>query len=246
MKKLFTTILVAVIMTLLATTSALGETETFIVLTDQDPLLIRDAPYGGVPIGKLPQYTVFEGERYDNYKVQIDINGRPGYVYLGKLMKYSEYLEMLTEDLEDDCADPCVDPNFNPEATPTYVHIYSVNDINSIYTIDNTKVNEFVRVFRQNDMNSEVIGTIGVDEWVYVITLGPTYTKVFYNNRVGFVLTKNLLYYMNLLPEKGELYQIKLNNDTTIRLWSQKTEDSTIMIRLFMAFCMSVSDGNVR
>ena len=244
MKKLVSALL-AVAMLLSITAVAFGD--TYIVLTETDPLLVRDAPYGGDPIGQYPKFTLVEGEKHDNYKIKVNFKGKVGYMYSGLMMKYEEYLQMkygsewvkywdeYCEGEEYGCE--CQEPGFDPLGSTTtpskYVKIYSSMDINSFWVVNPEKVQKGITVFAKNDTNSEVRGHLTLEDVIKVISVGPKYTKILYGGYVCYVLTKNIMFFENYLPDDGQLAQIKLQSDTTVRLWSKKSQDSTVIIRLF-------------
>ncbi len=84
MLRKLTTVVLILVLTLVCS-AALAE--KYLVVTETDPLLVRDAPYGGAVIGRVPKGTVIEGTRYDNWKVQINWHGQVGYLYSGYLQR---------------------------------------------------------------------------------------------------------------------------------------------------------------
>jgi len=63
----------------------LAYAERYVVSTQKDPLLIRDAPHGGMVIGKIPKGTVVDATPVGKYSAKVTYKGVTGYIYTGYL-----------------------------------------------------------------------------------------------------------------------------------------------------------------
>ena len=69
---------------------SLASAEKYVINTQHDPLLIRDAPHGGAVIGKIPKGTVVNAQLVDKYSALVTYKGVTGYIYAGYLKPYNK------------------------------------------------------------------------------------------------------------------------------------------------------------
>ena len=65
-----------------------------------------------------------------------------------------------------------------------------------------------------------------------VIKMGKTWTRVVYENQLGFVYTKYLVDLGANLPDEGELYKVKVKGNSTVNVRRDATKKSKTITTL--------------
>ncbi len=198
---------------------AIASAETYIVNTETDPLNIRSVEDSSIVLGGIRKGRKVEIDYHDKYWGYFTYEGIPAKVYMDYLVPVSGYVAPST---------PIVKTSTKKEEPPTYV---SEDEATLIFYVTEN-IRSHINVRNKKSESGKIIGRLDPGEEVLVIKMGKTWTRIVYDNQVGFVYSKYLVDLGANLPDDGELYKVKVKNNTTVNVREEATKKSNSIIKL--------------
>ena len=212
----FSLVLIAVVAVV-----AFASAETYIVNTESEPLNIRSVEDSSIILGGIRKGRKVEIDYHDKYWGYFTYDGVPAKVYMDYLIPASGASTMVTTQKTTTSSAPKDD-------TPEYV---SEDEATLIFYVSD-KIKSHINVRSKKSENGKIIGRLDPGDEVLVIKMGKTWTRIVYDNMVGFVYTKYLVDLGANLPEEGDLYKVKVKNNTTVNVREEDSKKATVIIRL--------------
>ena len=216
-------LLFLVIVVSLVAIVSIASAETYTVNPDIDKLNIRSQYDSSIILGGIRGGRTIEIDYHDKYWGYFVYDGIPAKVYMDYLVPASGTTTPATPTTSHKSSS-----SPKKEESPTYV---SEDEATLIYYVSE-KIQSHINVRNKKSESGKVIGRLDPGDEVLVIKMGKTWTRIVYNNQLGFVYTKYLVDLGANLPDEGELYKVKVKNNTTVNVREEDTKKSKVITTL--------------
>ena len=196
---------------------AVASAEKYVVNTESTPLNIRLASDHSVILGGIAKGKTVNIDYFDKFWGYFTYDGQLAVVYKEYLVK------------ADGSSKPSTTPSTSkpgPSSSSAPKKIISINEASMIYVVSDN-VNDCIHVRTRKDTKASSLGELYPGDRVFVVSHGYKWSRVVFEGRYGYVLSKCLEFDGYNLPDEGELYQVKVANGTTlnVRVQSDKSSD---------------------
>ena len=197
----------------------IASAEKYVVNTESTPLNIRLASDHSVILGGIAKGKTVNIDYFDKFWGYFTYDGQLACVYKSYLVKVGD---SSTAPTTPSTSKP------GPSRSSAPKKVISTNEASMIYSVGD-EVKDCITVRAKKSSDAKILGRVYPGEYLYVVNVGSTWTRVVYDGQYGFVKTKYIVLSDYNLPEEGALYQVVVKSGTTLNVRASDTKKSDVL-----------------